>query len=83
MGGPVSPDAFAIKGGLLLAGATRMAQEKAPVTSIVQSHLLKILETKKRMTQADAIWLQAHACPADLKEAAAMIEKRATQKDTE
>jgi hypothetical protein len=58
-----------------------MAQEKAPVTSIVQSHLLKIIESKKRMNNADAVWLVNHACPADLREAADFIEKKSKQPD--
>jgi hypothetical protein len=56
-----------------------MAQEKAPVTSIVQSHLLKIIETKKRMDPTDAKWLEAHAAPADMREMATHIEKVAKQ----
>lgn len=59
-----------------------MAQEKEPVTSVVQGRLLKILETKKRMKQADAIWLVKHACPEDLRTFADAIEQKAKTPDT-
>jgi hypothetical protein len=58
-----------------------MAQEKEPVTSVVQGRLLKILETKKRMKQADAAWLVDHACHKDLRAFADFIENRAKQTD--
>jgi hypothetical protein len=51
-----------------------MANDKEPVTSIVQGRLLKILETVKRMKQADAIWLQKHATPDDLRAMADRID---------
>lgn len=52
-----------------------MAQERPPVTSVVQSHLLKIIESKKRMDPADAKWLQSHAAPSDMREMADWIDK--------
>lgn len=58
-----------------------MAQDKEPVTSVVQGRLLKILETKKRMKQADAIWLQTHATPDDLRAFADAIDQRAKTPD--
>jgi hypothetical protein len=58
-----------------------MAQEKEPVTSVVQGRLLKILETKKRMKMADAAWLIDHATHKDLRAFADFIENRAKQPD--
>lgn len=60
-----------------------MAQEREAVTSVVQSRLLKIIEATKRMKQADAVWLQAHACPADLRGLADRIDKVAKEKDSD
>jgi hypothetical protein len=58
-----------------------MAQEKEPVTSVIQGRLLKMLETKKRMKQLDAMWLQKHATPDDLRQLADYIDSRAKQPD--
>lgn len=78
---------FAVKGGMprypadLHSKGSIMAQDKEPVTSVVQGRLLKILETKKRMKQADAIWLQKHATPDDLRAFADAIDQRAKTPD--
>lgn len=58
-----------------------MAQDREAVTSVIQSRLLKCIEATKRMKQADAIWLQAHACPNDLRELADKIDKISKQPD--
>jgi hypothetical protein len=58
-----------------------MAQEREAVTSVVQSRLLKIIEAGKRMAKADALWLQAHAVPADLRAAADKIDQLAKAPD--
>jgi hypothetical protein len=58
-----------------------MPQEREAVTSVVQSRLLKIIEGMKRAKQADAIWLVAHACPADLRALADKIDHLAKTPD--
>jgi hypothetical protein len=58
-----------------------MAQEREAVTSVVQSRLLKIIEATKRMKQADAQWLIAHACPSDMRALADKIDKVAATPD--
>lgn len=58
-----------------------MAQDREAVTSVVQSRLLKIIESMKRCKQADAQWLVAHACPADLRVLADKIDHIAKTPD--
>lgn len=58
-----------------------MAQDKEPVTSVVQGRLLKIIETRKRMKQADAQWLIDHAVHKDLRQFADLIEQKAKTPD--
>jgi hypothetical protein len=58
-----------------------MAQEREAVTSVVQSRLLKCIEAVKRMKQADAIWLQEHACPKDMRSLADKIDQIAKTPD--
>jgi hypothetical protein len=55
-----------------------MAQEREPVTSVVQGRLLKMIDATKRMTKDDAIWLTEHATHKDLRALADKIEEVAT-----
>ena len=58
-----------------------MAQEKPPVTTVVQGRLLNIIDAVKRAKQQDAIWLAEHAVPKDLRLLADRIEAIAKTPD--
>lgn len=62
-----------------LTKGSAMAQDREPPDAVIQSRLIKIQQAAKKMDGPQAMFLVAHAVPADMRALADLIEEKATK----